>query len=124
MSRLIASHFQISDLLKTARASLVMEWDLLGFLKSQYPEVDKPDLGSVITLSGTVLHAQATTCSAYAQQTWPSQGQTVVSAFQSAIDECGHTAQGSLSLPCRFKGSIVEFVLTFASLDYKSPLKY
>lgn len=83
---------------KNIRASLALEWDPLGYMKSQYPDNDNADLGSVITLSGTVLHAQATTCSAYAQQTWPSQGLKVITAFQIAIDSREHQAQGCCSL--------------------------
>ena len=79
---------------KTVRASLAMEWDLLGFMKSQYPDNENAKLGSVITLSGTVPHAQATTCSEYAQQTWPSQGSKVIKAYQSAVESPEHKAQG------------------------------
>ena len=82
---------------RNIRASLTLEWDLLGYMKSQYPDNDNADLGSVITLSGTVLHAQATTCSAYAQQTWPSQGLKVIEAFQIAIDVREHDTQGFFS---------------------------
>lgn len=88
---LVESHIleELSEL-KTVSASLTMDWDLLGFMKSQYPDVENAKLGSVITLSGAVLHAQATTCSEYAQQTWPSHGLGVVMAFQSAIDSRKH----------------------------------
>lgn len=79
---------------KTTSASLAMDWDLLGFMKSQYPDNDYANLGSVITLSGTVLIAQATTCSEYAQQTWPMQGSKVVMAFQSAIENREKKARG------------------------------
>ncbi|CAD6592140.1 MAG: hypothetical protein ASARMPREDX12_005851 [Alectoria sarmentosa] len=78
---------------KTTSASLAMDWDPLGFMKSQYPDNDRVNLGSVITLSGTVQIAQATTCSEYALQTWPLQGMKVVTAFQSAIDSREKKAQ-------------------------------
>ena len=80
--------------LKFIPSSLTMKWDPLGFMKSQYPDNDNAELGSVITLSGTVLHAQATTCLDYAQQTWPSHGSEVVMAFQSAIHSRERRAQG------------------------------
>lgn len=83
---------------KTVVALLAMDWDILAFMKSQYPDNDNANLGSVITLSGTVLSAQATTCSEYSQQNWPSQGLKVITAFQSAIDSREHKAQGSWSL--------------------------
>ena len=86
----------LSELLesKALKASLAMDWDLPGFMKSQYVDSDNANLGSVITLSGTVQNAQATTCSEYARQTWPSQGLKVVKAFQSAVGSREHKAQG------------------------------
>ena len=97
---------------------LTMEWDLLGFMKSQYPDNDNAELGSVITLSGTVLHAQATTCLDYAQQTWPSHGSEVVMAFQSAIDSRERRAQGFMfpDLWHHYNLSFCAF-LTSASFD-------
>ncbi len=104
---------------ETVRASLAMNWDLLGFIKDQYSDTKTVDLGSIITLSGTVLRAQATTCLEYAQKTWPSQARMVISAFQSAIDSREHKFQGSSSPSCHHKDSIV-CVLTFTSLDTQS----
>ena len=74
---------------------ITMEWDPLGFIKSQYPDNEDASLGSVITLSGTVLHSQATTCSEYAHRTWPSQGLKVLAAFESVIDSGEGRASGS-----------------------------
>ena len=108
---------------KTLRGSLAMDWDLLGFIKHQYSDVENVDLGSVITLSGTVLHAQATTCSEYARKTWPSQGPMVIAAFQSAIDSREHTCKGSSTPPCHLKNSIL-CILTFASLDTQSKYRH
>ena len=89
-------HLIIEDILEfeSVKALLTMEWDLPEFMKSQYPDAEDANLGSVITLTGTVLHAQATTCLEYVKQTWPSQGCEVVMAFQSAIDSCQRKAQG------------------------------
>ena len=76
------------------KATLVLGWDLLDFMKTQYPDDGNAKLGSVITLSGWVLRAQATTCSDYAQKMWPAQGLNVIMAFQSAMSSHDHKAQG------------------------------
>ena len=81
----------------TVTANLDIDWDLLGFMKTQYRENATARLGSVITLSGTVLRAQAATCSEYSQKTWPTQGSNVIMAFQTAIDSSLHKAQGTRS---------------------------
>ena len=81
------------------RATLVIEWDLLDFMKTQYPSDGNAKLGSVVTLTGTVLRAQATTCSDYAQKTWPAQGLFVIKAFESAIKSGDHKAKGSVTQP-------------------------
>ena len=78
----------------TIEATLVIGWDPLDFMKTQYPDDGNAKLGSVITLSGWVTCAQATTCSDYAQKTWPTQGLNVIMAFQSAISGHNHKAKG------------------------------
>lgn len=79
-------------------ASLKMQWNLLDFMENQYVNNEDAKLDSVITLSGTVQNAQATTCSEYVEYLWPSQGSTVLKAFQSAIDSRDHKIQGHYSL--------------------------
>ena len=81
----------------TVTANLDIDWDLLGFMKTQYHDNRNARLGSVITLTGTALRAQATTCSEYSQKTWPAQGSNVISAFQKAIDSSICHAQGARS---------------------------
>ena len=93
----------------TVAVNLHIDWNLLDFMKTQYHDNGNAKLGSVITLSGTVLHAQATTCSEYAQKTWPAQGSNVVMAFQTAIDSSLRKAQGPRSQP--FLVSMLFYVL-------------
>lgn len=79
-------------------ASLNMHWELLDFIENQYVSNEDAKLGSMITLSGTVRKAQATTCSEYVRYHWPSQGSTVISALQSAINSRDHKGQGQYSM--------------------------
>ena len=83
-------------------ASLKMQWNLLDFIENQYVNNEDAKLASVITLSGTVQKAQATTCSDYVEYHWPSQGSTIIRAFQSAIDSRDHKFQGHYSLTVIF----------------------
>ena len=76
------------------KASITMQWDLLAFMDTQYVDNKDVHLGSVITLSGTAQYAQATTCSGYVEQNWPSRGSRVIKAFQTAIDVRNSTTQG------------------------------
>ena len=79
---------------RAPKASLLMPWDLLAFMDTQYVDNKDAHLASVITLSGTAQYAQATTCSEYAEQNWPSRGLRVIQAFQSAVDNSKSTSQG------------------------------
>ena len=57
-----------------------------------------PRIGSLVTLTGSVLYAQATTCSAYLQETWPNSGQSFRFALQAALDsKGGHNKEGKLA---------------------------
>lgn len=66
--------------------SLVMKWDLAHFMESQYPGNNKAMLGSVITLTGSALCAQATTCSDYVSKTWPQHGPEIIALLERAIN--------------------------------------
>ena len=72
---------------------LEINWDLAHFMKSQYVGNDKAMLGSVITLTGSTLCAQATTCSDYVQKTWPRHGPKVISLLERAIYDSENTAK-------------------------------
>lgn len=65
-------------------AVFLVEWSLPSFMMSQYDE-DVPQIGSVVTLSGSALYAQATTCLEYAKTVWPSSGSDFVAAMEAML---------------------------------------
>lgn len=89
---------------RTARARLAptsckicfdVEWDLLAFLRDEeYENVDTV-LGRVITLTGSPVKAQATSCLQYLQQTWPSGGHELLNILQEAVGNDSHTSKGN-----------------------------
>ncbi|KFZ19687.1 hypothetical protein V502_03498 [Pseudogymnoascus sp. VKM F-4520 (FW-2644)] len=61
-----------------------ISWDLPAFMANQYET--KCPLGSVITLSGTAMHAQAITCEEYLKLNWPKYGIEVLVILEMALD--------------------------------------
>ena len=55
------------------------------------------DLGRVVTLSGSAVYGQATTCSDYVRSHWPLQGLWVLSILQDAFDSKEKTVEGKKS---------------------------
>jgi hypothetical protein len=55
------------------KAIFRMRWSIEKFMQDQYRE-DIPRIGSVLTLTGSALYAQASTCANYIKMTWPSTG--------------------------------------------------
>jgi len=51
------------------------------------------DLGSVITLSGSAIRTQATTCAEYMRQTWPASGVENLNLICEAFEAPDQTAQ-------------------------------
>jgi hypothetical protein len=51
---------------------LIVNWDPLGFLRTQYDLRLEQDLGEVITITGQSVNAQLTTVNSYLSQTWSS----------------------------------------------------
>ena len=76
-------------------AFLNVEWDILAFMEDQFRDPESPTavLGSVITISGSAQHAQATTCSQYVIQNWTAYGSRVLDALQDALHCPSHTSQ-------------------------------
>ncbi len=80
----------------TSGASLVMQWDPLNFIRSQFVYHDQVLLGSVIVINGFAGHTQATTCSQYVHDIWPWHGARLLKVFQRALDgNDSHNARGS-----------------------------
>ena len=76
-------------------ASVDIQWDVLGFMQDQFRDKDFPNtkLGSVVTISGSAKHAQATSCSEYIRQHWSTEGSKLLDALQSALENPIHTSQ-------------------------------
>ena len=79
-------------------ALLKVEWDVLAFMKDQFHDNEYPDtaLGSVVAISGSVQHAQATTCAEYVRQNWTAHGLGILEALQGALNNPGYTSQASI----------------------------
>lgn len=76
-------------------AEILVDWDLDNFREIENFEEDTVEmLERCLALTGTVTHAQATTCLDYVRQTWLHNGETIVNLLQ----EMERTAYGSLSV--------------------------
>ena len=97
----------LADELGQYYASLNIEWDILAFMKDQFPEHDFPNvkLDPVITISGSVQHAQADTCSEYIRQNWPAHGSMVLDGLQDALNTPTRTSRASF-ITCNNDGSV------------------
>jgi hypothetical protein len=58
-----------------------VNWDVMGFMRSQYSEI--PSVASIVVVTGTALYAHATTCGEYVNTNWPTAG----SAFLDLLDK-------------------------------------
>ena len=74
--------------------------DIVGFMTGQFGETINPDatLGSVITLSGSALYAQAMTCESYVQFHWGLQGLGILKLLQDAMNNPGQVRTPSNSM--------------------------
>lgn len=57
-------------------------WPLRSFLSQQFPDMTKPDIHRVITITGSIRDAQALTCEQYMIQTWPCTGVHLLGLLQ------------------------------------------
>jgi len=63
-----------------------LPWQPANFLQQQYAHLqDPPTLGSVITISGEVDDAYATSCEEYISQIWPQCGPTILTSLQRTV---------------------------------------
>jgi hypothetical protein len=75
-------------------ASFLVHWDVRNFLARQFRDFKSASLGSIITISGSSLHAQAATCEDYLVQNWPLTGKILLMVLQRAIDNVQSKHQG------------------------------
>ena len=66
-------------------------------MRNQYDDYKNVVLSSVITITGTALFAQATTCGQYVQQSWPLKGDSVLEVLQLAVRKSNHSSAGRMS---------------------------
>ncbi|KAI0909693.1 hypothetical protein F4823DRAFT_414976 [Ustulina deusta] len=71
-----------------------LDWKPFEFFESQF-ECHIPQIGSLVTLTGSVLYAQATTCKDYLERTWPDTWEPLLSVLQSVIDTKATESTGS-----------------------------
>jgi hypothetical protein len=78
-----------------------IHWDLRAFIREQY-ENEPISIGSIITLSGSAIVAQATTCQHYLEANWPFYGSTVLHLLEKAFKspDNASTCKFSYSLFC------------------------
>lgn len=75
--------------------TIVLEADILEFLKKNYEGPPHKTIGQVIVLIGSETNAQATTCEQYMVQTWPWTGRKVMECLseclrcEASITTCG-----------------------------------
>ena len=74
--------------------TITVEWRFYEFLKLQF-EGPRPRIGSVLTLTGSVQNAQATTCEAYLQNAWPASG-PYFNVLLQKISDMGEEVQSSI----------------------------
>lgn len=70
------------------QAGFTIHWKIKEFIQEQFGSLATTTLGSVIALTGTAIHAQATTIRGYLEQNWPDSGHLLVGLIQESFD-CG-----------------------------------
>ena len=60
-------------------------WDLPGFINHEYVQGVGLQLGSIITITGSSIDAQALTCAEYMRQVWPTTGAETLKALQESV---------------------------------------
>jgi hypothetical protein len=83
------------------RASIQLNSDMSRFLEGQFGQNSNQALGSVITLTGSGLYAQATTCTEYVEQNWPVLGVQVLGVLEAALKD------GPCHESCTFSASLL-----------------
>jgi hypothetical protein len=63
----------------------ILDWPLRGFLANEYPDEEDVQIGSIITITGCGVDAQALPCSEYMRQTWPTTGLETLKSLQEAL---------------------------------------
>jgi hypothetical protein len=68
------------------RFTFEVEWDPVAFVKEQRYEEEPGDaIGRAITITGSAVDAQATTCAEYLRQTWPVVGKHTLQLVKNVV---------------------------------------
>ncbi|KAF4439493.1 Pfs domain-containing protein [Fusarium austroafricanum] len=93
------------------RALIVLDWDLFEFFRYQgYARLPHEVFEDIITLTGSSIDAQATTCAEYLRQNWPSTVEDIV-ALMKAVLEGRHSGSRWFSDGTYIKISVRNFSL-------------
>ncbi|KAH8697125.1 hypothetical protein BGW36DRAFT_296399 [Talaromyces proteolyticus] len=66
--------------------SFMVDWDPIAFLREEeYAEEPEDAIERVITLTGSTVSAQASTCGRYLRQTWPSTGEQILKLIKPLV---------------------------------------
>ena len=70
----------------TTHTTFDLTWELLAFVRDHLGDGEK--LSQVITLTGTQVNAQASTCEQYIREFWPNLGPWLLSFIENIYDQC------------------------------------
>jgi len=71
---------------EVCKGSFKILCDLPAFIKNEFPNETALQLGSIITITGSSVDAQALTCAEYMRQVWPT-GYETLNALQEAMNK-------------------------------------
>jgi hypothetical protein len=78
-------------------ATFDISWPIVDIMRSQYG-ANFANVGAVITLTGTTLNAQATTCAEYFKTTWPVTGTVLLDLLETGLSKLRHAHQPTTKL--------------------------
>jgi hypothetical protein len=64
-----------------------ISWNLPQFIQDEFPDKNDLQLGSIITITGSCVDAQALTCAEYMHQVWPTTGLDTLKALQETMSQ-------------------------------------
>ena len=83
------------------RTTFDLTWELLAFVRDYLGEGEK--LSQVVTLTGTQVNAQASTCEQYIREFWPDLGPPLLSVIEDICDQClGQRGFSEVSMVVKF----------------------
>jgi hypothetical protein len=85
MSQIVTSEFDLPHGINTQVLRVVfnIDWNILGFMRSQYGGI--VPIATVVVLTGSSTNAQATVCGEYVRQNWPLVGPEVLKIIDKSL---------------------------------------